>query len=163
VKRYVVPLVVVLALVLAVGALAAWQATRRDLARTRTTQQRIREDLAKAQARQQHIEARQQQADEQAHSLVESLGSLCSGFDFFYKHDMARGAYRPVRCSSAGSHRTVLFAYGFDAPRTQEAWVSEWGRLADERGVTLVGKGTWAVEVLEPRILNKIRPILLQP
>jgi hypothetical protein len=149
VKRYVVPLVSAFTLVLAVGALTALQVTRQDLAR--------------AQARQQRIETRQQQAESRARSLVEALGSLCANFDFYFKHDMARGAFRPVRCAPAGSDRTVLFAYGFDTPRTQEAWVSEWGQLADERGTTLVEEGTWAMEVLEPRILNKIRAILLHP
>jgi hypothetical protein len=71
--------------------------------------------------------------------------------DFFFKHDMARGSFRPVRCSLAGQKRTVLFTYGFDTTRTQTAWVGEWGSLSDQRGAMLVEDGTWAVEVLRPR------------
>jgi hypothetical protein len=107
------------------------------------------------------IEARQAQAEKAARSLVDALGRFCADFDFFFKHDMARGAFRPVRCSLRGDSRTVLFAYGFDTSRTQEAWVSEWGGLTDERGITLVEEGTWAVEVIDPSIVEEVRSIVL--
>ena len=146
-KRYVVPAIALAALLLAAGFFGGWQFGKRS--RPGAAQ---KVDL---------IEARQAQAEESVRSLVDALGRLCVNFDFFFKHDMARGAYRPVRCSPRGETRTVLFAYGFDTPRTQEAWVSEWGRLADQRGMTLVENETWAAEVVDPSILEEVRSIVL--
>jgi hypothetical protein len=106
------------------------------------------------------IEAGQEAAEETARSVVEALGPLCTGFDFLYKHDMAGGAFRPVRCSIKSQIRTALFVYGFDASQTQEAWVSEWGRWADQRGSTLVEDGTWAMEVLDKSIVGDVRSMM---
>jgi hypothetical protein len=109
----------------------------------------------------QRIAGQQVEAEAAARSIVNDLGRLCANFDFFFKHDMARGAFRPVRCSLAGGRRTVLFAYGFDTTQTQAAWVGEWGHLSDQRGATLVENGVWAVEVLDPSIVREVRSILL--
>jgi hypothetical protein len=107
------------------------------------------------------IEARQLEADQTAQSVVGALGRFCASFDFFFEHDMANGAFRPVRCSIAGESRTALFAYGFDASETQEAWVSEWGRFAAQRGVTLLEDGAWAIEVLNQSIAEDVRSTVL--
>ena len=133
----------------AVGGIAGWQIGRQS--------------GLEADARLENIASRQERAEASARSLVESLGRLCTSFDFYFKHDMARGAFRPVRCSPARTDRTVLFAYGFDTRRTQQAWIDEWGELADERGATLVDKGRWAVEVLDPGILGEVQSIEAQP
>jgi hypothetical protein len=147
-KRYAVAVIALAALVLAVGFFAGWQVgTGSQLGAT---------------VKLQRIEGRQQEAEAAARSLVDALGRLCAGFDFFYKHDMANGAYRPVRCSLRGGKQTGLVAYGFDTPRTQQAWVSEWGRLADQRGVTLIEDGAWAAEVMDPSIVEEVQSIVLR-
>jgi hypothetical protein len=107
------------------------------------------------------IEARREAAEAAARALVGELGRLCANFDFFYKHDMANGAFQPVRCSLSGRDETVLFAYGFDTAQTRQAWVSEWGNLATQRGATFVESGTWAVEVLDPSIVEEVRSTVL--
>ena len=114
----------------------------------------------KAEAVVEQTETRRTDAENEARTLVTALGRYCSGFDFYYKHDMARGVFRPVRCSSAASERTVLYANGFDTPRTQEAWVSEWGQRADEVRMTLVEDGTWAIEVVDASIVADVRQIV---
>jgi hypothetical protein len=106
------------------------------------------------------IEARREAAEAAAGALVGELGRLCANFDFFFKHDMTNGAFRPVRCSLSGRDETVLFAYGFDTAQTQQAWVSEWGNLAAQRGATLVEEETWAVEVLDASIVEEVRSIV---
>jgi hypothetical protein len=141
-------------LILAVVALVGW----------RTTSQRLAEGearLRRTEGQLQRIAERQEDAEASARSLVDALGRLCANFDFFFKHDMARGSFRPVRCSLAGVERTVLFAYGFDTTATQAAWVGEWGNLSDQRGAMLVESGTWAVEVLDPDIAREVRSIFL--
>jgi hypothetical protein len=112
-------------------------------------------------ARLERIEARREAADAAAQALVEELGRLCANFDFFFKHDMANGAFRPVRCSLSGRDETVLFAYGFDTAQTRQAWGSEWGNLAAQRGASLVESGTWAVEVLDSSIVEEVRSVVL--
>jgi hypothetical protein len=106
------------------------------------------------------IETSRAQADIAASRLVESLGRLCANFGFYFKHDMANGAFRPVRCSLMGQESTILFAYGFDSERTQQAWVSEWGKHIEGRGATLVEGGVWAVEVLEPDVVDDVRSVV---
>jgi hypothetical protein len=108
------------------------------------------------------VEARLAEADENARELVEALGPLCGNFDFWFKHDMARGAFRPVRCSKRGEDKTVVLAYGFDTERTREAWASEWGGLTDRRGATLVTKGRWATEVLDPLLVDQVQSVVLK-
>ena len=127
---------------------------------TRLEESEARRD--KAEAVIEHTETRRTDAENEARALVTALGRYCSGFDFYFKHDMARGAFRPVRCSSAASERTVLYAYGFDSPRTQQAWVGEWGRRANEGRMTLVEDGTWAVEVVDASIVAEVRSIVLE-
>jgi hypothetical protein len=78
---------------LAVGGLVGWSLARGD------------ESAAANRLR--RIEARLAEADEIASELVEALGPLCGNFDFWFKHDMARGAFRPVRCSKRGRSKTV--------------------------------------------------------
>jgi hypothetical protein len=108
-----------------------------------------------------HAETRRTDADKEARALVTALD--CSSFDFYFKHDMARGVFRAVRCSSAASgERTVLYAYGFDTPGTQQAWVAEWGQRADAGRMTLVEDGTWTVEVVDTSIVADFRPIVLE-
>ena len=68
-------------------------------------------------AKLERVEARREAAEAAARTLVGELGRLCANFDFFFKHDMANGAFRPVRCSRSGRDETVLFAYGFDTRR----------------------------------------------
>jgi hypothetical protein len=111
-------------------------------------------------AKLERIEARREAAEANARALVGELGRFCGNFGFFYKHDMANGAFRPVRCSFRGRDETVLFAYGFDAAQTRQAWVSEWGNLAAQRGAILVESGTWAVEVIDPSIVEEVRSIV---
>jgi hypothetical protein len=147
VRQYTVPLIVVAALTFGVAGVVAWQVER--------------ENRERAEASLERIEPSQLRAEAAARSLVDGLGSFCANFDFYYKHDMANGAFRPVRCSSAGRDETVLVAYGFDSTRTQSAWVGEWGGQADQRGVTLVERGRWAVEVIDSRIVQDIRGIVL--
>jgi len=154
VRQYTVPLVVVAALTFGVAGVVAWQVEQENREGTEAS-------LERAEASLQRIEASQKRAEAAARSLVDALGSFCAGFDFYYKHDMANGAFRPVRCSSAGRDETVLVSYGFDSTRTQRAWVGEWGGLADQRGVTLIEKGRWAVEVIDSRIVEDIRGIVL--
>jgi hypothetical protein len=154
VRQYTVPLVVVAALTFGVAGVVAWQVEREN-------RERAEASLERAEASLERIEAGKQRAEAAARSLVDGLGSFCAGFDFYYKHDMANGAFRPVRCSPVGRDETVLVAYGFDSTRTQSAWVSEWGELAGQRGVTLVEKGRWAVEVIDSRIVEDIRGIML--
>lgn len=153
-RQYTLPLVIAAALTFGVAGLVAWQVEQKN-------RERAEASLERAEASLERIEASQQRAEAAARSLVDALGSFCAGFDFYYKHDMANGAFRPVRCSSAGSDETVLVAYGFDSTRTQSAWVGEWGGLADQRGVTLVEKGRWAVEVSDSRIVQDVRGIVL--
>jgi hypothetical protein len=147
VNVYLKSLIVLSVFTLMIGGIAGWQIGAHSAAEHR--------------ARLSSIAERQQDAEVSARSLVESLGSLCTSFDFYFKHDMARGAFRPVRCSPARTNRTVLLAYGFDKRRTQEAWVNEWGGLSQDRGTALVEDGTWAVEVLEPEFLDDVRSIVL--
>jgi hypothetical protein len=137
------------ALVLAVGIFAGWLVGK--------------ESRPEAPVKLERIEARQRDADTTAGSLVDALGRLCGNFDFYFKHDMARGAFRPVRCSLSGRDETVLIAYGFDTSRTQDAWVSEWGGLADQRGATLIEDGIWATEVMDPSIVEEVRSVVLGP
>jgi hypothetical protein len=144
-----VPLIALATFVLVAGVFAGWQIGK--------------ESGPKAAVRRERIEARQQDADATARSLVDALGRLCGNFDFYFKHDMARGAFRPVRCSLRGRDEMVLVAYGFDTSRTQEAWVSEWGGLADQRGVALIEDGTWATEVIDPSIVEEVRSVVLGP
>jgi hypothetical protein len=148
VNRYLKLLVIWTIFAFTVGGIAGWQIGRQGGARSRIRLERIL--------------ARQERAEASARSLVESLGSLCTSFDFYFKHDMARGAFRPVRCSPPGTDRTVLLAYGFDTRRTQQAWVGEWGHLVDYRGRALVENGTWVVEVLDPGILEDVRSTVLR-
>jgi hypothetical protein len=149
VNRFLKLLVILSIFALAVGGIAGWQIRNQS-----GVQSRIRLE---------RIVARQGQAEASARSLIDSLGSLCTSFDFYFKHDMARGAFRPVRCSPAGTDRTVLLAYGFDTRRTQQAWVGEWGHLIDDRGGALVENGTWVVQVLDPGILEDVRSTVLRP
>ncbi|MGH2826772.1 MAG: hypothetical protein ACRDKF_07350 [Actinomycetota bacterium] len=127
---------------------------------TRLEESEARRD--KAEAVFEDAETRRTDAENEARALVTALGRYCSGFDFYFKHDMARGVFRPVRCSSAASVGTVLYAYGFDTSRTQQAWVAEWGQRADEGRMTLIEGGTWAVEVVDPSIVADVRPIVLE-
>jgi hypothetical protein len=147
IKRYAVQLIGLAALVLAVGIFAGWLVGK--------------ESRPEAPVKLERIEARQRDADATAGSLVDALGRLCGNFDFYFKHDMARGAFRPVRCSLSGRDETGLIAYGFDTSRTQDAWVSEWGGLADQRGATLIEDGIWATEVMDPSIVEEVRSVVL--
>jgi hypothetical protein len=137
-------------LALVIGLFAGWQIGRR-----------ANSDERALSAKLERIEARRKNADAEAQALVGELARLCANFDFFFKHDMANGAFRPVRCSLSGRDETVLFAYGFDSPHTQQAWVNEWGNLAGQNGATLVEEETWAVVVLDPSIVEEVRAIVL--
>jgi Flp pilus assembly protein TadB len=94
-RRYAVVITALAVLVAAVVAFLGWRSESQRRAR-------VEARLQGAEARLERIAAQQEEADATAASLVKALGRLCSGFDFFYKHDMARGAFRPVRCSLAG-------------------------------------------------------------
>jgi hypothetical protein len=144
------PAVALALLVLAAGLFAGWQIGKGN-----------NPDERSLSAKLERIEARRENADAEARALVEELAQLCANFDFYYKHDMANGAFRPVRCSLSGRDETVLFAYGFDSPRTQQAWVSEWGNPTGQSGATLVEEETWAVMVLDPSIVEEVRSIVL--
>jgi hypothetical protein len=146
-KPYAVSAVALAILILAVGLFAGWQIGKRA--------------FSEAGAKLERIEARREAAEATARALVGELGRLCANFDFFFKHDMANGTFRPVRCSLSGRDETVLFAYGFDTAQTQQAWLSEWGDRGAERGATLVEEETWAVEVLDPSIVEEVRSIVL--
>lgn len=144
-KRFVV--VIAIAALLATGALVGWRVGKESSSGAAGTLERI--------------EARREQAEASARALVDALGRLCASFDFFFKHDMANGALRPVRCSLPGEQETALIAYGFDSAETQGAWTSEWGGLADQRGATLIEDAVWAVEVLDPDIVADVRSVVL--
>jgi hypothetical protein len=132
-------------LILAAGAFAGWQIGTRDISDERVFRKPERSWDASKLAEKPPKQQREHWSGE--------LGRLCANFDFFFKHDMANGAFRPARCSLSGRDETVLFAYGFDTAQTQQAWVSEWGNLAAQRGATLVEEETWAVEVLDASIV----------
>jgi hypothetical protein len=104
-KPYAGPTVALTILALAAGLFAGWQIGRR-----------ANPDERALSAKLERIEARRENADAEAQALVGELARLCANFDFFFKHDMAKGAFRPVRCSLRGRDETVLFAYGFDSP-----------------------------------------------
>jgi len=160
VQRYVLRVIALVVLILAVVALIGWRTASQRRAEVEARLRRTEVQLQRTQGELQRIAEQQDEAEAAARSLVDSLGRLCANFDFFFKHDMARGAFRPVRCSLSGGQRTVLFAYGFDTTRTQAHWVGEWGNLSDQRGATLIEGGTWAVEVLDPHIVREVRTIM---
>jgi hypothetical protein len=149
-KPYAGRVVALAILVLATGLFVGWQIGKR-----------AQPDERALSAKLERIEARRENAEAEARELVGEFAQICANFDFFFKHDMANGAFRPVRCSLGGRDETVLFAFGFDSPHTQQAWVSEWGNLAAQSGATLVEEETWAVVVLDPSIVEEVRSIVL--
>ena len=149
-------------LILGAVALIGWRTASQRQSEAEARLRRTEVQLQRTEEQLERIAGQQVEAEAAARSLVNDLGRLCANFDFFFKHDMARGAFRPVRCSLAGGKRTVLFAYGFDTTQTQAAWVGEWGNLSDQRGATLVENGVWAVEILDPTIVREVRSILLR-
>lgn len=101
--------------------------------------------------------AAQAELDERATRLRQRLGPFCKDFDFFYRHSFAQGQMRPVRCSRSGRERTVLLAYAFSDRATRNAWLSEWGRIAEERGTPVIKGRRFTVEVLVKHYRDEVR------
>lgn len=95
--------------------------------------------------------------DQRATRLRQRLGPYCKNFDFYFRHSFAHGEMRPVRCSRFGRERTVVLAYAFSNRDTRDAWLSEWGDIAKERGTPVMKGRRFAVEVLVKRYRDEIR------
>lgn len=99
----------------------------------------------------------QAELDERATRLRQRLGSFCKNFDFYYRHSFAHGQMRPVRCSRSGRNRTVVLAYAFSDRDTRNAWLSEWGHIAEERGTPVIKGWRFTVEVLVKHYKGEVR------